>query len=136
MKELHRVLNMPECGWICLNRSLISLNMSEFTIIDSVLNMFHPIHNARSHYKLVNTYWEMGLLKTLSMILKNRFGKIIIVFNFFAFNYFQGRRGFVELEHFDKQAEKAPWKNILKFFLLDTLKTTFGMNIELKDGHH
>ena len=42
----------------------------------------------------------------------------------------QGRGGFVELGHFDKHfikksRKKAPHGNILEFFLLDILKTTF-----------
>ena len=43
---------------------------------------------------------------------------------------FQGRRSFMELRHFDKhfvknKKKKAPQGKISKFFLLDTLKTTF-----------
>ena len=43
---------------------------------------------------------------------------------------FLGRRGFVKLGHFNKHfikksRKKAPHGKILKFFLLDTLKTTF-----------
>ena len=43
---------------------------------------------------------------------------------------FQGRGGFVKLEHHDKNSSKiavknAPQEKILKFFLLDPLKTTF-----------
>ena len=41
MQELHRALNMPQYGWICQNRTWICLNISEFTIIDSVLNMYY-----------------------------------------------------------------------------------------------
>ena len=45
---------------------------------------------------------------------------------------FQGRGGFVKLEHFDKNfikksRKKAPQGRILEFFLLNTLKTTFWM---------
>ena len=42
------VLNMLQC----LSRFLISLNMSEFTIIDRVLNIYHTIHSPRSLFKL------------------------------------------------------------------------------------
>ena len=43
---------------------------------------------------------------------------------------FQGRGGFVKLGHSDKHfirksRKKAPQGKFLKFFLLDTLKTTF-----------
>ena len=41
MQELHRVLNMPQYGGICLN-------MFEFTIMDRVLNMYHTIHSGHS----------------------------------------------------------------------------------------
>ena len=63
-QELHRVLNMPKCSWICLNTTWICLNMSEFTIIERVLNMYHTIHSARSLYKLMSTCWEIGLFRT------------------------------------------------------------------------
>ena len=47
---------------------------------------------------------------------------------------FQGREGFGELGHFDKYfvknlSKKAPQRKILEFFLLDTIKTTFWMEI-------
>ena len=47
-----RILNMVELqyGWICLNRTWICLNMSEFTIIDRVLNMYRTIHGAQPKY--------------------------------------------------------------------------------------
>ena len=43
---------------------------------------------------------------------------------------FRGRGGFVKLRHFDKHfikksRKKVPPGKILKFFLLDTIKTTF-----------
>ena len=37
--QLHSVLNMPRHGSICLNKTLICLNMSKFSVIDRVLNM-------------------------------------------------------------------------------------------------
>ena len=67
MQELHRLLNMPQYGWICLNRAWVCLNVSEFSIIDSFVNMYHTIHSATSLYKLISTYWQ-----------------IIIVFNYFC----------------------------------------------------
>ena len=39
MQELHRVLNMPQYGWIYLNRTWICLNMSGFTIIEFTLQV-------------------------------------------------------------------------------------------------
>ena len=44
------------------------LNMSEFTIVDRVLNIYHTIHSARPLYKLMSTYWEIGLFITLLKI--------------------------------------------------------------------
>ena len=68
IQELHRVLNTLQYGLICLNRTWICLNMSEFTIIDRVLNMYQIIHNARSLYKLMSTFWEIDLFRTWSKI--------------------------------------------------------------------
>ena len=59
------------------------LNMSEFTIKDRVLNMSHTMHSARSLYKLMNTYWEIGVFRTLSKI-KECFGKLFSVLTIFA----------------------------------------------------
>ena len=66
--ELHMVLNIPQRGEICLNRIWICLNMSEFTIIDRVLNMHDTVHSARSLYKLNSTCWEIGVFRTPSNI--------------------------------------------------------------------
>ena len=68
MQELHRVLKKLQYGWLCLNRTRICLNMSDFTIIDRVLNISHTIHSGRSFYKLMSTYWEMSVFKILSKI--------------------------------------------------------------------
>ena len=68
IQELHRALNMLQYGWICLNRTWIYLNMSEFTIIDRVLNMSQTIHSARSLYKLMISYWKMSVFRTMSKI--------------------------------------------------------------------
>ena len=58
MQELHRVLNMAQYGWICLNRMWICLNMSGFLIIDSVMSMSCTIHSsvANKDMKLSRTY--------------------------------------------------------------------------------
>ena len=47
MQELYRFLDIPQNGWICLNRTWICLNMSEFTIIDKHLSMYCTIYSAR-----------------------------------------------------------------------------------------
>ena len=44
-----------------------SLNMSEFKIIDKVLNMHHTMHNARSLCMLMSTYWETSIFRIQSM---------------------------------------------------------------------
>ena len=41
--------------------------MSEFTIIDNVLSMSYTIDNARSLYKLMSSYLEKGVFRTLPM---------------------------------------------------------------------
>ena len=68
MQELHRVLDMSQYGCVRVNRTWICLNMSEFKIIDRVLNMYHTRHGARSLYMLMSTYWETGVFRTRSKI--------------------------------------------------------------------
>ena len=92
MWALHSVLNMPEYAtilnmtgfWICksyagcqichniaecLKMAKVCLNMSEFMIIDRVLNILHAIHSARSLYKFMSTYWEIkSKIRTRSKI--------------------------------------------------------------------
>ena len=46
----------------------IWLHMSEFTIIDMTLNISHIMHCVRTLYKLIGTYWEMGIFRALSKI--------------------------------------------------------------------
>ena len=67
--KLNRVLYMLQNDWICLNGTRISVSMSEFTIIDRVLNMCLTIQSVRSLYKLMSTYWKMFIFRTLSKIL-------------------------------------------------------------------
>ena len=47
------------------------VNMSEFTIKERVLNMPSKIHSMGSLYKIMSTYGEMGVFRTLSKIWKN-----------------------------------------------------------------
>ena len=75
MLELRMVLNMLQC----LSSFLISLNMSEFTITDRVLNIYHTIHSTRSLFKLrvqtkKQTYSVPGQRSKMK-----RFEKIIII---------------------------------------------------------
>ena len=74
---------MLQYGWICLNRTWICLNMSEFSIIDSVLNISLTIHSARSLYKLMSTYWEMAYSEPGQRSKMEHFGKIIVVLTIF-----------------------------------------------------
>ena len=57
--------------------------MSESTVTDKVLNMSHTAHSRRSRYKLMSTYWEMGVFRPYRRSKKERFGKIILAFNCF-----------------------------------------------------
>ena len=59
---------------------LEKIYVSEFTIIERVLNMYHTIYSTRSLFKLMSTYSEVDIFRILSEC----FGKIIIVFNYFC----------------------------------------------------
>ena len=73
MQELQRVLNLPQNGWICLKRTWIYLNMTEYMSIYRVLNMSYTIDSARLLYKLMINYGEMGMLRTLSKIIVSNY---------------------------------------------------------------
>ena len=66
--EYERITQGSKYATICLNRTWTCLNMSKFTVIDKILNMHHTIHSARSPYKLMNTYWQIGVFRTRSKI--------------------------------------------------------------------
>ena len=54
-----------------LNISEYDVNMPEYVCIlttDRVLNIYHTVHSARSRYKLISTYWEIGVFRTGSKI--------------------------------------------------------------------
>ena len=55
-------------GRISLDMSKWDVNMSECMITDRVLSMSHRIHSVWSLYKLLGTYWEIGVFRTLSNI--------------------------------------------------------------------
>ena len=59
------------------------LNMSEFTTICKVLSMYHTIHSTRPLCKPISTYWETYSEPDQRSKIE-RFGKIIIVFNWIA----------------------------------------------------
>ena len=75
---------MGECVWIGCEYAW----MSEFMIIDMVLNMYHTIYRVRLLCKLINTYWEIGVFRTWSKEVNpmEGSGKIIIVLTVFAKN--------------------------------------------------
>ena len=82
-----------EYAWICVSRAWICLNVSGFTIINRVLNMSYTIHSARSLYKLMSAYWV--LIEPCQRSEIERFGKIIIAFNYFCkIRHLQFLRGF------------------------------------------
>ena len=66
ISKKNRIQNILQYDWKCLNRKWICLTMSRFTIIDRILNMFHTIHSARSLYKIMSTFWELDVFRTLS----------------------------------------------------------------------
>ena len=59
------------------------LNMSEFTTICKILSMYHTIHSTRPLCKSISTYWETYSEPDQRSKIE-RFGKIIIVFNWIA----------------------------------------------------
>ena len=82
MQESHRVLNMPQYGWICQNR-IICLNMSVFMVKVRVLNMYHTILSAKSPFKLMGTYWEIHIFRTWLKIYDGALWKSNYSFRFF-----------------------------------------------------
>ena len=54
MQELTQGYQFPY-GWICLNRTWMCLNMSEFAIIDRVLNMYCTIYRKPEYNFQVET---------------------------------------------------------------------------------
>ena len=85
------------------------------------------MHSIRSLYKLLSSYRNRDVFRTLSNIEDGAFYKK-------NNEMYQGRVGvFMELGYFDKrfknmsktQEKEGPQGNILEIFLLDTLKTKF-----------
>ena len=65
--QLHMVLNMPSSGQICQNRMWICSDMLEYVwIYDNKKASEYVSYNKkhRSLYKLMSTYWEIGIFKT------------------------------------------------------------------------
>ena len=57
---------MAEYVWI--GPTWICLTMSKFTVTKWILNVSHILHSTRLVYKLMSTYWEMGVFRTLSSL--------------------------------------------------------------------
>ena len=56
MQELHRVLNMPQYGLICLKRMRVCVDMSGYITCNNRQGSEYVSYSARSSYKLMNTY--------------------------------------------------------------------------------
>ena len=66
--EQARVTHGSKYATIWLNRTWICLNMSELSIIDTVLNVY-TVHSTRSLlHKSMSTYWEIAVFRTRSKI--------------------------------------------------------------------
>ena len=80
MQELHRD---KQYDYICPNRTWISLNMFEFSIIARVLNMYHTIHTVRVTLQVNEYLLRDGRIQNPAKDLKmERFGKIILLNDF------------------------------------------------------
>ena len=58
--------------------------MSQFTIIDSVLNMYHTAHSTRSLHKLIVLIERKAYSESCQRSTIKPFGKIFVIFNYFC----------------------------------------------------
>ena len=72
--EYARVTHDSKYATIWLNRRTICLNMSEFSIIDTVVNVCHTIH-MRSFNKLMTTYWDRRIQNPVKHLRSSALGK-------------------------------------------------------------
>ena len=127
MREYTTVmLNMVECVCIYLNRQ-----SSEYA---RILHVFDTVHSVRSLSKLLSSYWDRGVFRTLSNIEMKPFARRIMTKNNQTHNQKFLKAGEVSwnldtsINNSSKtRGKKAPWGNILEIFVSDTLKTTFWM---------
>ena len=78
MQKLHRVLNIAQYGWICLNRTWIRLNMSEY--FDN---------RQGSEYVSCNTWREATLQADEHLLRDRRIQNPGVLWkNSYSFNYF------------------------------------------------
>ena len=120
------MLNMVECVCIYLNRQ-----SSEYA---RILHVFNTVHSVRSLSKLLSSYWDRGVFRTLSNIEMKPFARRIMTKNNQARNQKFLKAGEVSwnlntsINNSSKtRGKKAPWGNILEISVSDTLKTTFWM---------
>ena len=120
------MLNMVECVCIYLNRQ-----SSEYA---RILHVFDTVHSVRSLSKLLSSYWDRGVFRTLSNIEMKPFARRIMTKNNQARNQKFLKAGEVSwnlntsINNSSKtRGKKAPWGNILEISVSDTLKTTFWM---------
>ena len=118
------MLNMVECVCIYLNRQ-----SSEYA---RILHVFNTVHSVRSLSKLLSSYWDRGVFRTLSNIEMKPFARRIMTKNNQARNQKFLKAGEVSwnlntsINNSSKtRGKKAPWGNILEISVSDTLKTTF-----------
>ena len=123
MRVLHKVLNMSEFGWIMpFGRVLnippqydwIALNMTEYAGIylknqhreyARILNVSDSVHSIRSLYKLLSSYRDTDVFRTLSNIWDGAFCKKNIAWaQVHNQKFFRARRRgeAVKLVHLDK----------------------------------
>ena len=123
--------------------ALITLNMIEYAGIylknqsakySRILNVSDAVHSVRSLYKLLSSYRDRDVFRTLSNIYDGAFSKennTWVQVHYQKHFRASGRGETVELGHFDKnfptkhKKKETPLGNILEFSLLDTLKTKF-----------
>ena len=120
------MLNMVEYACIYLNRQ-----SSEYA---RILHVFDTVHSVRPLSKLLSSYWDRGVFRTLSNIEMKPFARMKMTKNNQARNQKFLKAGEVSLNldtsinnSSKTRVKKAPWGNILEISVPDTLKTTFWM---------
>ena len=96
--------NIPQYGWKCLNRTWISLNISEFSLKGRVLNMSHIQCILQGHspsWWLLIERWVYSEIHQRSKVVD--FGKTIVPFDYFHktlhLNLWQGPKYVLVFKH-------------------------------------
>ena len=132
MRGLHRVLNMPGHDLIMPQYAWIYLNNPEYACIYQnkqsseyarIINVSNAVRSVRSLYKLLSSYRDRNVFRTLSNILRwSVLQKKQQLSAGAQLKTFQDRGSFVEIGHFDKHfvknTKKTPQGNILEFYLI------------------